>query len=257
MTRLFADMDAGAALFVGERYGEAIPLLEGILARDPGNLAIALRLAVAHSVLGRDRQALDYLERAAAIDPESTDLAHYSAMHFLRSGDPERAAPLFELVLARSPTRLPALRALASIRRRQGRPAEAAALLDRALAIDGDAVEDLLRLGELRMELTDTAGAIRAFERARGLAPESFSHSLELGVCYLASHRLEAARDSLDRVPPPHPAYPMALFKRAQVSVLLGEADREERIRAAWRHADEMTGPLFETEPLFDGVALR
>ena len=41
------------------------------------------------------------------------------------------------------------------------------------------------------------------------------------------------------------------------MSVLLGEADRVERIRLAWRHADAMTGPLFETETLFEGVSLR
>lgn len=256
MTHLFADMDAGAALFVDLRYAQAVPLLRRVLERDPGNQAIALRLAVAHSVLGQDRQALDYFARAAAIDADSTDLAHYSAMHFLRSGDAERAAPLFEKVLANSPRRLPALRGLAEIRQRQNRPAEAASLLDRALAIDGEAA-DYLHLGELRMELTDTQGAIDAFEAARVLDPDAFAHHLELGVCYLANRRFEDAGASLDRVPAEHPAYPLALFKRAQVSVLLREADREERIRLAWRHADAMTGPLFETEALFAGVALR
>jgi tetratricopeptide (TPR) repeat protein len=255
MTHLFADMDAGARSFVDLRYAQAIPRLARVLERDPGNLAIALRLAVAHSVLGHDREALDYLERAAVIDPDSTDLAHYSAMHFLRSGAPERAASLFEKVLEHSPRRLPALRGLATIRQRQNRPAEAATLLDRALAIDGEAA-DYLRLGELRMELTDTQGAIDAFEAARALDPTAFKHHLELGVCYLANQRFQDAGASLDRVPPEHPAYALALFKRAQVSVLLREADREARIRLAWRHADGMTGPLFETEALFEGVAL-
>ena len=45
---------------------------------------------------------------------------------------------------------------------------------------------------------------------------------------------------SLDRVTSAHPAYPLALFKRAQVSVLLGEPDREARIRLARDHADAM-----------------
>ena len=178
-------------------------------------------------------------------------------MHYLRSGEPDRAAPLFELVLARTSNRLPALRGLALIRERQSRPAEAAALLDRAVAIDGEAVQDLLRLGELRMELTDTAAAIRAFERARALAPEPFSHALELGVCYLVSRRFAEARDSLDRVPPTHPAYPMALFKRAQVSVLLGEPDRQERIRLADELADDTTRPLIDREPLFAASGTR
>jgi arylsulfatase A-like enzyme/Tfp pilus assembly protein PilF len=257
MTHLFADMDVGAALFVEQRYAEAIPRLARILDQDPGNLAIALRLAVAHSVLGRDRLALEYFERAAEIDPGSVDLAHYRAMHYLRAGAPDRAAPLFETVLARMPTRLPALRGLAGIRQGQGQPAEAAALLERALALDGEAVEDLVRLGELRMAVTDTAGAIRVFERARALRPELFTHFLELGVCYLVSRRFAEARDSLDRVPPDHPAYPMALFKRAQVSVLLGEPDRQERIRLAEELADDTTRPLIAREPLFAAAGSR
>ena len=49
----------------------------------------------------------------------------------------------------------------------------------------------------------------------------------------------------------------MALFKRAQVSVLLGEPDREARIRSAWEQADPATRRLIENESLFRGVALR
>jgi hypothetical protein len=43
----------------------------------------------------------------------------------------------------------------------------------------------------------------------------------------------------------------MALFKRAQVSVLLEEHDREERIRLAYEEADPTTRRLIETESLF------
>jgi hypothetical protein len=73
-------------------------------------------------------------------------------------------------------------------------------------------------------------------------------------VLYLASGQLEAARDALDRVPPDHPAATMALFKRAQVSVLLGEGDRRERIRAAWERADATTRRLIANERLFQGL---
>jgi hypothetical protein len=43
----------------------------------------------------------------------------------------------------------------------------------------------------------------------------------------------------------------MALFKRAQVSVLLNEPDRAARIDAARRHADATTRPLIANERLF------
>ena len=72
-------------------------------------------------------------------------------------------------------------------------------------------------------------------------------------MLYLADRRLVEAAASLDRVTPTHPAYPLALFKRAQVSVLLGEPDRDQRIQLARDNADATTAPLIANERLFKG----
>jgi hypothetical protein len=45
----------------------------------------------------------------------------------------------------------------------------------------------------------------------------------------------------------------MALFKRAQVSVLLNEPDQAARIERARRFADHTTRPLIARERLFQG----
>jgi hypothetical protein len=52
-------------------------------------------------------------------------------------------------------------------------------------------------------------------------------------------------------VPSSHPGYPMALFKRAQVSALLNEPDKAQRIALARKHADATTRPLIANERLF------
>jgi tetratricopeptide (TPR) repeat protein len=157
-------------------------------------------------------------------------------------------------VLARSPQRLPALEGLARIRERQGNEPQARALLERIVALKRAPESELLKLGELAMRAGDTPAALGAFERARALQGDRFSHSLELGVLYLAARRYEEARDALDRVPPGHPGGAMALFKRAQVSVLLGEDDRAERVRRARAGADATTRPLIEREKLFRDI---
>jgi hypothetical protein len=46
----------------------------------------------------------------------------------------------------------------------------------------------------------------------------------------------------------------MALFKRAQVSVLLGEPDQRDRIRSAWERADPELRRLIANEKLFAGM---
>jgi choline-sulfatase len=254
MTRLFADLDAASSEFVEEGYAAAAPIFERILAADPGNLMAAVRLAVCRSLLGQGRAALAAFDRARRIDPESREVRHYLAMHHLKEGHDELAAPLFDDVLEAQPDRLPALEGLAKIRARQGRLAEAAALLERAVPLARDPGTRLVEVGMLRMELGETGAAITAFERARDLQGAAFRRNLELGVLYLAARQIEDARDALDRVPPDHPAAAMALFKRAQVSVLLGEPDRRERVRAAWEHADPATRRLMTSERLFVGL---
>jgi arylsulfatase A-like enzyme/Tfp pilus assembly protein PilF len=254
MTHLFADLDAAAGAFSNQRYADAAPLFERILERDPGNLMVAVQLAVCRSFLGRDRAALAAFDVARRIDPDSLEARHYLAMHHLKEGRDELAAPLFEEVLAAQPDRLPALEGLAQIRARQGRLAEAAALLERAAPIAREPGTRLVEVGLLRMELGETGAAIAALERARELQGPAFRRDLELGVLYLADRRFEDARAALDRVPPDHPAAAMALFKRAQVSVLLGEPDRHERIRVAWERADPATRQLIANEKLFAGM---
>jgi hypothetical protein len=101
------------------------------------------------------------------------------------------------------------------------------------------------------MNAADTTAALEAFEAARARAGPAFTHDLELGVLYLAARRYAEAREALDRVPTSHPSYAMALFKRAQVSVLLGEPDRAARIEAARRGADATTRALIARERLF------
>jgi tetratricopeptide (TPR) repeat protein len=251
MVRLFGTIERASALFVGERYAEAIPLLEKILAEDPNNLDAALRLAAAQSSLGHDARALDAFKRAAAIAPRSPDVRTYLALHYARRGEFERAEPLLEQIIAETPERVPALEALADIRQRQKRFDDAVSLRQKIYALRRSSPAEFIALGQLAMAAGRTDVAIESFETARRAQEAAFKYDLELGVLYLAARRFQEARTALDRVPPSHPEYPMALFKRAQVSVLLNEPDRAARIAAARERADRTTRPLIEKEKLF------
>ena len=156
----------------------------------------------------------------------------------------------------RCKVKLPALEALARIREGERRFDEATGLLERIIVLKAEPVAEWVRLGELEMAVGDTPAAIRAFEEARNLQGEAFNRNLELGVCYLSARQPAAAAHALDLVPEDHPGYAMALFKRAQVSVLLGEPDWRERVRLAYDRADPSIRQLIEAEPLFQGMAL-
>jgi tetratricopeptide (TPR) repeat protein len=251
MSPLFDVIERASFLFVREQYKEAIPLFEKVLAADGHNLDAALRLASAHSALGHDARALAMFDRAASIAPGSQDVRTYRALHYARGRDWPKAAPLLEQVLAESPDRLPALEALAVVRERQGRLPEAIELRQRVYGMRAPSAAELVQLGQLSMSAGDTRAATAAFERARGLQGDAFRHELELGVLYLAARRFTDARDALDRVRASDPQYAMALFKRAQVSVLLNEPDRASRIARAREHADATTRELIARERLF------
>jgi choline-sulfatase len=254
MTRLFDVIEKASFLFVREEYARAIPLFERVLAEDRHNLDAALRLATAHSALGHDALAIAAFDKAADIAPGSPDVRTYLALHYARGAQWPRAAPLLEQVVTESPDRLPALEALAVVRERQGRILDAIALRQKIYGMRTPTPAELVRLGELAMGARQTELAIASLERARGLQGPAFGQDLELGVLYLAARRLAEARDALDRVAPTHPAYAMALFKRAQVSVLLHEPDQAARIERARRHADATTRPLIASERLFQGA---
>ena len=165
MSRLFDVIEKASGLFVREEYAEAIPLLERILAEDPGNLDAALRLATAHSALGHEERALAAFEKAADIAPDSQDVRTYLALHYARGKEWERAVPLLERIVAEAPDRLPALEALAVVRERQGRTAEAVALRQKIYGMRKPTPMELVRLGELAMSAGQTALAIETFER--------------------------------------------------------------------------------------------
>ncbi|HEV7763736.1 MAG TPA: sulfatase-like hydrolase/transferase [Thermoanaerobaculia bacterium] len=249
MTHLFATFDQASGAFERGDYAAAIPLLEKILKDDPNNLMAALRLAAAHSALGKNDAAMAAFRQAETIAPQSPDVRAYLALHLARIGERERAAPMLEQTLAETPDRLPALEALAEIREREGKLPEALALRKRIHALKTPSAAELVGFGQLAMAVGDTASAIDAFEKARAMP--GFRYDLELGVLYLASRRFEEARAALDRALISRPDNPMALFKRAQVSVLLGEADRAERIAKARQFADDTTRELIASERLF------
>lgn len=251
MTALFPILDRASGLFVREQYAAALPLLEQIRKADPWNLDAALRLATAHSALGHDAKALEEFRNAERIAPDSPDVRTYLALHYAKGSDWQRAIPLLERIVAEEPDRLPPLEALAVIRERQQRIDEAILLREKIYTMRAASGPELARLGAMQMSLGQTEPAIATLEKARGVEGAAFRNDLELGVLYLAAGNFVAARDALDRVPENHPARPMALFKRAQVSVLLHEPDAPARIAAAKAGADETTRPLIENERLF------
>ncbi|MBP1603815.1 MAG: Sulfatase [Acidobacteria bacterium] len=254
MVGLFDLLEEASTLFVQAKYAQVVPLLERILEQDGYNLDATLRLATARSALGQNTKAMEAFRRARELAPASEDVKLYLALHLARGQDWAQAVPALEQVVAVSPERLAAVEGLAALRTRQGRLEDAVTLMQQAYALKVPTAAEWVRLGDMAMAVAQTEVAIGAFERARDAQGAAFGNDLELGALYLSARRFQDARAALDRVPTSHPAYPMALFKRAQVSVLLREPDAAARIEQARRRADASTRGLISREKLFVGV---
>jgi Tfp pilus assembly protein PilF len=257
MVHIYHDLDVGSGYFTSGNYDAAIEVFSRILDVDPYNFMAAMRLAVAYSVTDRKAQAQEFFERARSINPASVDLRHYHAMHYLRNHQPELAEPLFESVLLEMPDRLPALEGLLTIYARRGDDDRVMQTLEKIVKVKDAPGPELVKLGQMQMAKGDTKAAISAFEQASQILDRRFRQNLELGVLYLADRQFANAALSLDKVSRFDPGYPMALFKRAQVSVLLKETDSEARVRQAWKRADDTTRRLIVSEKLFRGIDYR
>ncbi len=250
-THLFDLLDKITRALGQHNFAVARPLLERLVREDPGNLMGWVRLGVVRGQNGDGRGAVEAFQRARSLDSESVEVAQALGLEWLRQGEPARARIELDRVLARDPWRLPALLGCADALEQTGNLPGALACLDRAVTLTPESYALLLRRGLLRMNLGQTAGALTDLEAAKQLAPDRFDRHLELGVLLLATRRLEEARSALDYALSLVPFEPMALFKRAQLSVLLQEPDSARRIALALEHATPETRKLVESERLF------
>ncbi len=123
-----------ARTFLADRlYDQAVRQLEGVLRRDPQNLAALIDLVRAHEGLGNIEEALRLAERALTLDPEYTQtymmLARLEAQH----DDLPKAIELVDLAIGRDPQH-PDLRIQkASFLQRLGRLDEARDVLAESL----------------------------------------------------------------------------------------------------------------------------
>ena len=197
-------------------------------------------------------------EKAAEIAPDSQDVRTYLALHYARGKQWERAVPLLERIVAEAPDRLPALEALAVVRERQGRTSDAIALRQKIYGMRSSHADGARPAGptghERRPDGARNRRASRKHARSRA-APSGTISTWAFSTW--PPRRLPEAKESLDRVSPSDPAYPMALFKRAQVSVLLQEPDQAARIALARQRADATTRELIATERLFPVAPAR
>ncbi len=145
-----------------ERYGDSIPILEGLLRRDGDNAPAAFLLGAAHERQGRHAEAEAAFRRALAVEP-----AFHPAMNYLGYMWAEKGERLDE----------------------------ALALVRQAVALEPDNGAYVDSLGWAHFQLGRIEEAVQLLERAARLEPGDATIYEHLGDAYRAQGRAAEARD--------------------------------------------------------------
>jgi arylsulfatase A-like enzyme/predicted Zn-dependent protease len=154
------------------RAAEAVPLLEDLLRRSPGNVPFLTRLAEAQAALGRTQAAAATLAQAVQVNPSLEFLRLRLAEAHFGLGRLADARAEYEAALALDPRSSRAWMGLAEIALRQGRAAEERAVLQRALEAGVRSAAVLGRLAQIEAQAGDAARADAHAAEAVALVPE-------------------------------------------------------------------------------------
>ncbi|HEX2573035.1 MAG TPA: tetratricopeptide repeat protein [Polyangia bacterium] len=201
---------------------QALPLLEGVLARRPRHLGAQLVLVEAAIRTGHLDAAQKALHQAAALAPDLPALRLWRGrLTELRKGPgaDERAGRDYQAAIDGASHLTPAYLALAQLWRRMGRVAQGEALLaeiERRAAGDS-ALADELGRGYLMMGETRRAEAL--FRKASEGTPGRIGPRLHLAEALVLLQRLDEAVQVLDELGHTDPMLPGLAARRAELAM--------------------------------------
>ncbi len=180
---------------------EGLAELERALQLDPKSLSAHLFLSLYWQRQGELEQALEYLEKAAALYPDRPALQTEMGRVLALKGDLEAAGQAYQKASALAPQDPVYYRLLAAFSlehnyqlTQTGLPAAR-----RALLLSPNDPASLDTLGQVLLELGDIAGAKRFFERALLQQADYAPALLHLGLIYLDEGNREAAYEMLQK----------------------------------------------------------
>lgn len=154
------------------RLDEALPILEGLVRRSPGNVPFLSRLSDVQAAMGRHDAALATVKEAIGLNPRLDFLHLHLANTYKAMGRLGDARAEYEVALALNPRMSPAWLALGELANRAGKRDEEGRLLKRAVDAGTSSAAILSRLAQIETAAGDMAGAESHAVEATRLVPE-------------------------------------------------------------------------------------
>ena len=155
------------------RYATATPLLERVIASEPGIQIAQFHLGVARARQRQFAQAIAPLSAAVSLQPEMMSPHYELGVALYETGDLPRAASEFAMVAAKMPAWADARYSLGSVYSRIDRVADAQKELRAALDLEPKHFRANLLLGRILTLLNQPAQAVPLLQTAVGVEPAS------------------------------------------------------------------------------------
>ena len=195
----------GAALLACGYGPQALPYLDAVLKREPGNVRTLVLTAQVHREANHFAEARARLEQALAIDPQSAEAWNESGGVAQGEGDDKKALECFERALAVTPTLTYALVNAAQTCQRLKRYGDAERYYRQVLAVDAAHADAHNGLGLAQAGQSRVGEAEASFRAALRLQPTLGPAWNNLAVLLLQlkreSEALTTLRDGMREAP--------------------------------------------------------
>jgi len=241
----------GVLCFEAGRRDEAIELLEKAAAVRPDDLPLRLNLASSYAAVGRFADAERLFRDALARDPSVFE-AQLNLANVLRDqGRIEEALAAYDSALTIDPAQAGAARQVAQLLKRLGRNDAALDAYKRAIELDPNNARLHFQLGSLQQQRGDKSSAIENFTRAVALKPDYAAAAVNLGAALQEDGHMAEAEAAHRRA--------MALDPKAAEPVrnlagMLQKRGRRQEALELWERAVELDPRHAETLAALAGL---
>ena len=188
------------ALFTKGRYTEAATFAQTMTARFPLYRFGWMILGLAFKQIGRGAEALEPMQKAAALSPTDADAHNNLGIILMGMGRLDEAETSYRRALEIKPDFAVAHNNLGLTLKDLGRLDEAAASFRRALEIKPDYADAHYNLGNILCDLGDIAQAIAVYQKILTIDPQNFGMeaAVSLATLYYLDGSIERCRNMLE-----------------------------------------------------------
>ena len=169
---MLKEFDRANEAMVTGRPAEALPILEDLVRRSPGNVPFLSRLSDVQAVFGKSEEAVATVKEAIELNPQLDFLHLHLGNTYKMLGRFDEARAEYRAALALNPRLSGAWLALGELAKRGANPAEEQRLLQAAVAAGTSSAAILARLAQIEMAAGDLPSAERHAVEGTSLVPE-------------------------------------------------------------------------------------